>query len=601
MVSAGSYILSTLALAALVLSLGFSTVRIRRRLLPRWEGPPARLVEAILGIALLIWLSELLGIFGLLYAWTLLTASVALAGAVAWRIRRAPLDKPSVPGGGAVGGRAPEEALATGRGGGSPAATGPGGWDAWAMLVTVGVIALVFAHWGLTIDKALSRGIFNFDSLWYHMPTAANIAQSHSVTGVHHTETVFTNWFYPQNSELLHAVGILSLTATPSLYSSTWAGWRSPFCLLGASAAPTAVARSASPRWRSCSSATRSSFASRERRRTTSRPPSPACRYRDPRNRLGDAREAGRGLPGAGLAARRRRPCRWPRRRDQVHGAGNGRGVDLAVLVLAPASRRWAAAAWWFLPALAGGGFWYLRNLIVAGNPMPVVKHLGPIDLPHPEGLESLRPDFNIAHYATDTGVWRDYFAPGLQDQLGVLWPLIVGGALFAAIVALARGRDPIVRWIGGIALGGMVVYVFMPLSAAGAEGAPDAFSINLRYVVPAMLAALAILPLPRAFDNDRRRAILLAALLLVLVLTDRSDAVLRDPSRVFALLLALCLVLIPAGLLLLRRRGASIATVALGFGALGLLIAAIGYPIERDYLRDRFANDMPAEERIRR
>jgi hypothetical protein len=72
-----------------------------------------------------------------------------------------------------------------------------------------GVIAVVVAHWGLWTDSALNRGIFNFDSLWYHMPFAADIAQSHSVTGFHHTETVFANWFYPQNSELLHAVGIL--------------------------------------------------------------------------------------------------------------------------------------------------------------------------------------------------------------------------------------------------------------------------------------------------------------------------------------------------------------------------------------------------------
>ena len=77
------------------------------------------------------------------------------------------------------------------------------------LLITVGIVALVTAHWGLTIDSALDRGIFNFDSLWYHMPFAADIAQSHSVLGLHHDETVFTNWFYPQNSELLHAAGIL--------------------------------------------------------------------------------------------------------------------------------------------------------------------------------------------------------------------------------------------------------------------------------------------------------------------------------------------------------------------------------------------------------
>ena len=71
MVSAGSYVLSAALLAALVLSLAFSAHRLRARLIPAWTGAPARLVEAILAIALLIWLAELLGIFSLLYAWTL--------------------------------------------------------------------------------------------------------------------------------------------------------------------------------------------------------------------------------------------------------------------------------------------------------------------------------------------------------------------------------------------------------------------------------------------------------------------------------------------------------------------------------------------------
>ena len=76
----------------------------------------------------------------------------------------------------------------------------------------------------LTAKSALDRGIFNFDSLWYHMPFAADIAQSHSVTGFHYTETVFTNWFYPQNSELLHAAGIL-LTHRDTLSLFINFGW----------------------------------------------------------------------------------------------------------------------------------------------------------------------------------------------------------------------------------------------------------------------------------------------------------------------------------------------------------------------------------------
>ncbi|HEX8959774.1 MAG TPA: hypothetical protein VF770_08120, partial [Solirubrobacterales bacterium] len=241
MVSTGTYTVGAAALAALVASLAFSAVRLRKLTLPTWRGAPAHLVDAILAIALLIWLAELLGLVSLLYAWTLVASSLILAGALAWRLPTSP----APPAGGAVGGTAPEEASATAGGGGSPAATGPAGqkpwsressgqnpWfrggpadhNPWSLAITVAIVALVFAHWGLTTKHALDRGIFNFDSLWYHMPFAADIAQSHSVTGLHYTETVTTNWFYPQSSELLHAVGIL-LTQRDTLSLFLNFGW----------------------------------------------------------------------------------------------------------------------------------------------------------------------------------------------------------------------------------------------------------------------------------------------------------------------------------------------------------------------------------------
>jgi hypothetical protein len=82
-----------------------------------------------------------------------------------------------------------------------------------------------------------------------------------------------------------------------------------------------------------------------------------------------------------------------------------------------------------------------------------------------------------------------------------------------------------------------------------------------------------------------------LSLLVLILVVTNRADAALRDPDRVFAWLIALLFVLIPAALLFVRSRGASRAAVAGGFVALTLVVAAIGYPLQRDYLGDRFAN----------
>ncbi|HEU4907149.1 MAG TPA: hypothetical protein VFT19_13695, partial [Solirubrobacterales bacterium] len=83
MVSPGSYVLSVALLAVLTLSLGFSAVSLRRWLMPAWQGAPARLVEAIVGVALLIGLSEILSVLDLLYAGALVGAAVLVAIAVA--------------------------------------------------------------------------------------------------------------------------------------------------------------------------------------------------------------------------------------------------------------------------------------------------------------------------------------------------------------------------------------------------------------------------------------------------------------------------------------------------------------------------------------
>jgi hypothetical protein len=246
--------------------------------------------------------------------------------------------------------------------------------------------------------------------------------------------------------------------------------------------------------------------------------------------------------------------------------------------------------------AFLAGGFWYVRNLVVAGNPVPEVERLGPISLPHPERLQEARPDFNIVHYATDTGVWHEYFAPGLHEAFGALWPLVVLGALAAALHALLRGRDRIVRWSGGAALFGMLAYVFTPLSAAGLDGAPEAFGINIRYVIPALLAAVALLPLPRFFDDRRRQWWLLGGLVAVLLVTDRPDIVARDPARLFALLLVALAVVVPLALLLARARGAGRGIVLGGCAALVLAVVAIGYPVQRHYLDERFRNEVADE-----
>ncbi|HSS04502.1 MAG TPA: hypothetical protein VLK89_04865 [Solirubrobacterales bacterium] len=661
MVSAGSYILSAVLLAALALSLGFSAVRLRQGLMPAWEGAPARLVEAIVGVALLIWISELLGVVNLLYAGTIVAASVALSGGIAFSSGR----------GGASGW--PGRKLGFSPGGLSLSPSGRGEKQDAASghatptllsasyLIAIAVVAVVFAHWGLTAKDALSRGIFNFDSLWYHLPFAVGMAQSHSVTGLHYTETVFTNWFYPQNGELLHADGIL-LTHRDTLSLFLNFGWlalaflaawcigrpygRAPLTvvaaavllechtlvvrepgaakndLMAAALLLAAIAILVNAQWgahltrvawgrgggRTRRPLFRPSHDLGRPHRSEAKNPAPA---RHPSPTTGPAAQM-LPLAVAGLAT-------GMAVGTKSTALAMAAALTLAVLVMAPAGRRWAAAGWWFLPALAGGGYWYLRNLVIAGNPLPQLEHLGPISLPHPERLQSGRPDFSIAHYATDTGVWSDYFEPGLHQAFGALWPLVIAGAIAGGLTALLWGRGRVLRWMGGVALFGMLAYVFTPLSAAGAEGAPVGFAINIRYAIPALLAGLVLLPLAPLFSARASQApapdvplvrgpyrystsgrwgrwgwVLLGGLLLLLVATDRPDAVLRDPDRLFGWLVAVLAVLIPAALLFARRRGGPRGAIVAGFSALALVVVAIAYPVQRDYLRDRFNNEDP-------
>jgi hypothetical protein len=647
-VSAGSYILSAVLLAVLALSLGFSAVRLRRTLLPTWEGAPAHLVEAILGVALLIWLSELLGVVNLLYAGTLVAAALLLAVAVAvW------------PFGASSAGGTGEGGVWTGESTNPPLPRDRTRGQGSMTLVAVAVVALVFAHWGLTTADALSRGIFNFDSLWYHLPFAVDMAQSHSVTGLHYTETVFTNWFYPQNSELLHSVGIL-FTGRDTLSLFLNFGWlaiaflaawcigrpygRGPLTVVAAGVlleCHTLVVREPGAAKNDLMAAALllaaiailiswETYLPRVARR---RGPPMAEDAQGASEHMGEGRRdrtRGQMLPlvmaglATGLAVG-----------TKSTALAMAAALTLAVIVLAPSGRRWAAAGWWSAAAFAGGGYWYLRNLIVSGNPLPQLEHLGPIALPHPERLQEGRPDFSIVHYATDTGVWSKYFESGLHQAFGALWPVVIVAAIAGGLIALLWGQTRVLRWMGVVALFGMLAYVFTPLSAAGAEGAPVGFAINIRYAIPALLGGLTLLPVALAGfwvsrasapsaggtaagaphsggrgeaasehmgegRRDRTRGwgawswadwTLIGVLLLLLLATDRSDAALRDPDRLFGWLIAALVVLIPAALLFARQRGASRGAVGAGFAVLALAIVAIGYPVQRDYLRDRFLN----------
>jgi hypothetical protein len=579
-VSAGGYVASVVELAIVVGSLAFAATRLRRRLLASWDGAPARLAEAVLGIALLIWVGELLGLLGLLREGSLVAACAAVGAASLLLTRgdeRAPRPLAS-----------PVEPL--------------------AVLVAVGVVAVLFAHWGLQTKVALNNGVGNFDSLWYHLPYAADIAQSGSVTGFHHTDTVFLNWFYPQNSELVHAIGML-ITERDTLSLFVNLGWlaltllaawcigrpwgRGPHCI----AAAGLVLEAHTLIFREPGSGKNDIVAAALVLAAVALLVSGWA--------AGRAQERG----GAGGTAESGAPAIDPMALA-VAGLAAGLAVGtkftvlatvaaltVVVVILAGRGARVRAGLVWFVPLLAGGAFWYLRNLIAVGNPLPQIQHLGPLTLPGPERLQTARPDFPVLHYATDTGVWSDYFEPGLHEAFGSLWPLVILAAIAGAVLVIARRGYPLLRLLGGAALFGLAAYLVTPLSAAGEEGAPVAFAINIRFALPALLIGLVLLPLGRGLDSRRAGWALIGVLVVVMAVTHRADAVLREPERAFGALVAVLAVGVPAALLFLRQRG-TLGRAGLGAGLAGLavVIAAIGYPVQRDYLRSRWQDFDPAQ-----
>ena len=137
-------------------------------------------------------------------------------------------------------------------------------------------------------------------------------------------------------------------------------------------------------------------------------------------------------------ATRRRSPrCRSARWSSSAWLPASPRGPSstsccpAAVLVVglvavAPRGRRLAALAAGGLAALAGGGYWYLRNLAHTGNPLPWFDGIGPISLPAPEQALGGREAHSVLGYLSDGTVWSEWLLPGLQHGLGSLWPLLV-------------------------------------------------------------------------------------------------------------------------------------------------------------------------------
>jgi hypothetical protein len=586
MLDVGRYLLGVAEIALLVGFAWLSGTAVRAWLVPRLEGAPAHLATAVLALALLIWMAEALGAFGLLDPVPYLLL-MGIAGMGFWTfLPRVASWRGSPAARRGVQPRAPW---------GMPRRQDPrAGAPLVPTLIALLVAALAVIRFVAEAKPHLSTGMTGFDSTWYHGPFAAGFFQSGDTWSLHFIAPQFLAWFYPANSEIFHAVGMLAFgrDILSPLLSLGWflgcllACWciGRPYEVAPWSLLLGAVALSV-PALSDQAGEARNDIVGIFFLLGAVAIALNAAAVREDEGRAGGEEGAEgsavhpwRGLPvGAAVVA--------------GLSAGLAAGTKLnfllptAVLViglvaLAPHGARWRALAAAGLAALAGGGYWYLRNLVQAGNPLPWIDGIGPISLPAPDQALGGREAHSVLGYLTDGAVWSDWFLPGLRDGLWIVWPLLVAAALAGLLLALhprswpfrgssstscvgeeprngATAGDPILALAGLVGFATALAWLVAPTSASGPDGMPRGFESGLRYLAPALVLGLALLPAAPAWRGR---------------LADTRARLSPHTGDKRAL----------------AFWGVAGATGAL---AVGMLVIAAGYPVQRHYLQSRYEN----------
>ena len=260
---------------------------------------------------------------------------------------------------------------------------------------------------------------------------------------LHFIAPQFLAWFYPANGEIFHSVGMLAFgrdLLSPLLNLGWFVGCLVACWCIGRPyrVAPWSLGLGRDRAERSGARGSGGGGAQRHRRDLL-----PARRRRHRPQCMGGPRRRARGASATGaLAGRRARGRSRGRHQAQLPPArvGSGRRVGRD---RSARRARWRALAATGLAALAGGGYWYLRNLVHSGSPLPWVHHLGPISLPAPEQALGGREAHSVLGYLTDGAVWSDWFLPGLHHGLWFVWPVLAVGAFAGLVLCLdPRGRQ---------------------------------------------------------------------------------------------------------------------------------------------------------------
>jgi len=570
------WITGLIGMAVIVLSLGYAAIVVRRWALPGWSGSPARLAEALLGISGLLAIAQILGVIGLLQA-PLLVAASAVIGLAALQL-----------------GRTVEDSKA-------PAPPAPRRGNGEILIAAVFAFAVVI-QWAGPVLTSMDRGMYGGDTLWYHLPFSAQMVQSGSTVSLLHVDTLYSNWFYPQSSELVHAIGLLLVgdDYLSPLINLGWlllallAGWclGRPWGVSAPSSAAVAVLMSTELMF-----SRQPGNANNDVVVVALLLGAAAVLANSWWQRAGVEPDPGKAdpalasfAPGAVVIAALAIGLSVG---TKLNMAAIAVALTVGVIILAGKGERLRTAGIWLLASILIGVSWFVRNAVDAGNPLPWFK-IGPLAK---VGSFEGRDPYSIAHYLTDFDVWGTWFAPGLAERLGYLWPLVL--LLSAAGMALTIfSRSRLLRMLGLVALAGFVAYFLTPLGAAGPEGAPTAFRLNIRYAAPAFALSLCLVAIPPAFlarHRDRWRIGILIAFGLAMLVGNLYFAELDYSRIVGSLFVGIVFVVMPLAFFYGQQRPLDIRLLTAAGVCVILVLAVMGAIDRREYQKFRYSSDSPA------
>jgi hypothetical protein len=272
--------------------------------------------------------------------------------------------------------------------------------------------------------------------------------------------------------------------------------------------------------------------------------------------------------------------------------------LTLGVWAVCTRGRRLRDGGLWLVLMALTGGYWYVRNWVLAGNPLPSLSQIGPISLPSPPIAS---PNTTFGHYLFQGSLWRHFFIPGFRSSLGPAWWAILAASIAGlALVIAASSRGWVCRMLAVVGVGSLIVFVYTP-QFLGLPGFPIYFVYNLRYASPALVLGLVLLPLVPRLSRGRRPLWLGVLFLAILGVTQLDGTI--WPWRVFAgrfaepvrgvdsvIGLLVGGVILAVGLLLMSGRSFRLALPRVTLiGVAIVLVLVVGYPLQQFYLGHRY------------